>query len=83
MTKYVVVEVSDGEINELIFDNIKDAKSCLLEAYMEICMDYQLDTPVDGECWINDDGMVAYVSVNGGYHWDYQTISWNWKIIEV
>ena len=83
MTKYVVVEVSDGEINELIFDNIKDAKSCLLKAYMEICMDYQLDTPVDGECWINDDGMSAYAIVNGGYHWDYQDIHWDCKIIEV
>ena len=83
MTKYVAIEVSDGEINELIFDNINDAKKCLLEAYMEIYNDCKLDTRNDHKCWISEDGMVAYAIKNGGYHWDYQDIHWDWKIIEV
>ena len=77
MTKYVVIEVADREINELIFGNINDAKDCLREAYMEICYDYKLNLNDENECWIGDDSMIAYANKNSGCY------NWDWKIIEV
>lgn len=83
MTKYVVIEVADREINHVTYDNLDMAKTVLRKLYEHICNDNNPDCNDDNRCWISEDGMDAYANINGGYHWDYQDIHWDWKIIEV
>lgn len=75
MSKYILIEVANREINHLVYDNLDMAKTALYALYDEVCDANRLDRGDDYECWIDDDNMIAYA--NG------KNCQFDWTIIEV
>lgn len=68
MTKYVVLEIIDREVNHLVYETFEEAVEALREAYEEICSEHTIYNSD-----IDEDGMCAWA--NGKFLYDWQIIS--------
>lgn len=69
MTKYVVLEIIDREVNHLVYETFEEAVEALREAYEEICSEHIICN--------------SYIDENGVYAWVNGMSLYDWQIISV